>query len=683
MANPVIKYHGVHIHKGVLKAGISVIPEEGDRSYAVQHVQIPVIPEGGYPGKLDKEGSPLDQRDYDNWLASLPKIWVTNPTFTHFIKVDPDWSKTRLEQEIQEIFTPDVLHSADAFLATRGRDERADFSRFRKMMAEKHRLGSGLVLPDDTDFNAIVAQKHDDFKDIQERLDSKGKILPYEGGTIDIGDAAIGRGSEGDIYTATYVNAGNPANGTGGLTSWEIYLARNFGSADIWIGTFSASGDVLTCRDSESIGDVASGSKQTGSGTDIDVEDGDYIGCYDKYSDSYSQIERDSSGYSGVWKYSGECIDASDSQTFSLLSGDAISLYCEGEEAPSGTTVTPSTLALTLTTYEPSIVIGTVLTPGTLALTTTLYAPTIAISENITVTPTTLALILTEYAPVLKEVTTPTTLALTLTTYAPTIEVSADLTVTPTTLALTITTYEPVLKEVLTPATLALALTTYEPVLDTGVIPSTLALTLAFYAPILKETITPATLALTLTTYSPILKETTTPTTASLTLTTYAPSIILGTVVTPSTLALVLTTYAPVLQEVTTPATLALTLTTYAPVLNTTVTPTTTSLTLATFAPVLALAVIPTTLALTLTGYAPILDFKVTPTTLALALTEYASSIIEGTVITPTTLALILTTFVPLIHIRGRALTVWVTTSQYRDVKSKTSLYRDVRAITY
>ena len=323
-----VKFAGSHIHKGFLKAGIAVYPEEGDRSYAVQHIQRPVIPETGIPEGL--EGDELEA-----WLESLPKIWVTNPSFTHFIKIDPNLTKTQLEVEIQRIFTPNVLRSGDLFLSTRGKDERADFSRFRKMMAEKHRLGNGLVLPNDADFNAILTQKHRDFKDIHGRLDSKGKILPYEGGTIDIGDAASDRGDVsyitgwGTVYTR--VNEGNSANSAGSITSYEIWLNSKTGTADVWIGTFSASGNVLTVRDSESIGDIATGSKQTGSGQDIDVETGDYFGVADKSTSHECTIEYDASGYTGVWSYSGECIDASDSQTFTYLAGDAISLYGEGQ----------------------------------------------------------------------------------------------------------------------------------------------------------------------------------------------------------------------------------------------------------------------------------------------------------------------------------------------------------------
>lgn len=105
--------------------------------------------------------------------------------------------------------------------------------------------------------------------------------------------------------------------------------------------------------------------------------------------------------------------------------------------------VTPPTLALTLTTYTPSVIIGVIVTPSTLALILTSYAPTVGISDHITVTPATLALSLTTYAPAVStpRLVTPSTLALLLTTYAPVM--FTPIVVTPDTFELVLTTYAP------------------------------------------------------------------------------------------------------------------------------------------------------------------------------------------------------------------------------------------------
>ncbi len=149
---------------------------------------------------------------------------------------------------------------------------------------------------------------------------------------IDIGAAATDRASFLQTSIYTVVGVENPANATGTMESVEVWY-DTASTNDVWVGTFSAVGNVLTVRDSESIGNVASGSKQTVSGLDIDVTAGDYLGTFSKIS--IAQIERDNSG-SGYWFYLGEVIDATDSQTFTLGADRTISLFGTGTAAAAG-----------------------------------------------------------------------------------------------------------------------------------------------------------------------------------------------------------------------------------------------------------------------------------------------------------------------------------------------------------
>lgn len=150
---------------------------------------------------------------------------------------------------------------------------------------------------------------------------------------IDIGPDAIDRASTITLTSFTCVPKDNPANASGIITAGEIWLATEFGGNDCWVGTFSAAGNVLTCRDSESIGSISSGSKQTFSGMDVTVESGDYIGSFAK--SGVAGMERDTEGFAGLWYFSGERIDPADSATFTFLDGDAISVYGTGIEPSS------------------------------------------------------------------------------------------------------------------------------------------------------------------------------------------------------------------------------------------------------------------------------------------------------------------------------------------------------------
>ena len=95
-----------------------------------------------------------------------------------------------------------------------------------------------------------------------------------------------------------------------------------------------------------------------------------------------------------------------------------------------GVTVTPTTLALILTEFVPTVSAPRLVTPTTLALVLSEFAPTVSTPRL--VTPTTLALVLTEFVPTVSvgaaiEVT-PGTLAQTLAFFAPTITPSTYVT---------------------------------------------------------------------------------------------------------------------------------------------------------------------------------------------------------------------------------------------------------------
>lgn len=90
--------------KGMVQVRFCMYLGPTDYGYEKHHIQMPVIPKGGYPGKIDKRGSPVNQEQYDTWLASLPKIWQDNPFHNHFIQVEP------------ETTDKEILDIAEAFL---------------------------------------------------------------------------------------------------------------------------------------------------------------------------------------------------------------------------------------------------------------------------------------------------------------------------------------------------------------------------------------------------------------------------------------------------------------------------------------------------------------------------------------------------------------------------------------
>jgi hypothetical protein len=154
---------------------------------------------------------------------------------------------------------------------------------------------------------------------------------------IDIGAPAIDRPN--DLPSGyTLVSWENPANDDGTITSVEIWATGSGNMQDCEVATFiDEGGNVLSTRDSETIGTVLIGSKQTFSGLDMDVQTGDYIGMYF----SAGRVEATISGGTGIWYKSGDHIPCS-SETYSSGSNYTLSLYGEGETAGGVTEKTSS-----------------------------------------------------------------------------------------------------------------------------------------------------------------------------------------------------------------------------------------------------------------------------------------------------------------------------------------------------
>ena len=146
---------------------------------------------------------------------------------------------------------------------------------------------------------------------------------------IDVGSEVINRPqSMPEGYTMIILD--NPANLTGTLDTVQVWAASIGDVTGFRIGTFYlVSGTTYKCRDSVAIGTVTSGSAQTFSSLSINVEAGDYLGAYW----AVGTIERNGAGFGGELFYYGESIDPDDQATFTLQTGDTLSIYATGETA--------------------------------------------------------------------------------------------------------------------------------------------------------------------------------------------------------------------------------------------------------------------------------------------------------------------------------------------------------------
>src|SRR5436190_7812058 len=181
----------------------------------------------------------------------------------------------------------------------------------------------------------------------------------------------------------------------------------------------------------------------------------------------------------------------------------------------SATVVVPTTLSLTLTTFEPSVLTPRVVTPPTKALTLTEFAPTVLTPR--VVVPPTKALVLTTYAPTVgsanNKVVTPGTASLLVTEFAPTISITANKLVTPSTLNLMLNRFAPsvLTPRIVTPGVKNFTLTKFAPTVliqDNNIVMSgIISLVIGAYAPTVSitgnRTVTPGPINLVLTGYPP------------------------------------------------------------------------------------------------------------------------------------------------------------------------------------
>lgn len=84
--------------EGLLRLRINTYREPGEVGYEEHHVQVPVIPEGGYPGEKDAEGNPVDPEAYNAWIEGLPKEEKNNPCLNQFVQVPIGTPKEKIAE---------------------------------------------------------------------------------------------------------------------------------------------------------------------------------------------------------------------------------------------------------------------------------------------------------------------------------------------------------------------------------------------------------------------------------------------------------------------------------------------------------------------------------------------------------------------------------------------------------
>jgi hypothetical protein len=314
---------GTSVHKDQLKIRLDLYPDVGEKSYAQNYVNVPVIPVGGYPGKVDAMGQPVNQKQYDTWLAGLPRIWQLNPCLSVFVGVDANVTKLLLSEYIGDILKSDVLATIDDAMI-----QANSAHLISPYMKGKTILSSAKTTTFDeaakTNINTILANF------TTSKL-STGLIEPIQPQSIDVGPGATDRLYYYSAEYYSWLDLNNLANAAGSLDTMEVWSYSNLTTAKI--GTFYLiSGTTYKCRDLENLGNVTSGSKQTFTGLTCDVgaDDGLALKAASGLVEGVS---------TGTGKRPGWGVDAlvvGNETNFATATTYIISIYATGTETPTG-----------------------------------------------------------------------------------------------------------------------------------------------------------------------------------------------------------------------------------------------------------------------------------------------------------------------------------------------------------
>jgi hypothetical protein len=179
-------------------------------------------------------------------------------------------------------------------------------------------------------------------------------LLPVYATAITMGNAATDRASS-STASYTYLDIANPATGTGTINSIELWASVSLSGTNK-VGTFYlTSGTNYKCRDSETLGTITAGSKQTVV-VDLTVVTGDVIGLYW----SNGSLERDETGGSSMY-VSGDYADPNDETTYTA-GARILSLYATG--TTSATTPIVTTQATSDVSYTTATGNGNITNTG-------------------------------------------------------------------------------------------------------------------------------------------------------------------------------------------------------------------------------------------------------------------------------------------------------------------------------
>lgn len=304
----IIKFEpsGTHVADGFLKVRLDFYPSEDSKAYVHYYVDV-----------LDRP--PTEEEIKDPKLFDLiPTHKELTPALCAFVKVPADIDKTQLSDYVLKVFNADMVATLEDIVIQSDSSHLISSYLYNKLRTAPSVSKTAInpeILVDDTNIK---------LKDFVASGTETGVSEPVIPKSIDVGGGAIDGYASLGINDQTIVDLTNPANASGTIDTYEIWVAGS--TTGTYAAMFYGSGTSYTCRDYESIGNVSASSKQTFSGLDIDVSSGDFIGFYNTSGGTAEIDDGD-----GVYTYSGSGLTGG-AKTYSYDGAEMSCTYATGSE---------------------------------------------------------------------------------------------------------------------------------------------------------------------------------------------------------------------------------------------------------------------------------------------------------------------------------------------------------------
>ncbi len=320
----IIEPSGCEEKSGLVKVRFDFYLNSEDKRYTDLLINMPIITTA-YPGLVDGIGNPLNKDDYKTWLDQLPHELVITPFHAHLLYFEPDVTQDEVETSIERHIPNFYAAWCQELDKVKGGmrkgwdvETRQPPRRYKLEMSPSEYLQRKSLC--ESTLSKILKSKF-----VVKGTTKEGILFPST--AIDIGPGAD---YPYNSVTAgyTWFAAGNAANATGVLDTWQIRVYSNV--TGLKIGTiYGTGGNDFVVRDYESWGSVTSGAVRTLTGASTSVSSSDFACFYH----SSGGVGADSSYGVGYGYDSGDNMGGGE-YTYTTAVDKSLSIYGTGDTPP-------------------------------------------------------------------------------------------------------------------------------------------------------------------------------------------------------------------------------------------------------------------------------------------------------------------------------------------------------------